>query len=364
MKKIAVFSLFFLFIWAYSSFAGLRVGYLSPSSPAFETFSSSFLNGLYLGLSKDETVVIQNTSQGVNKALENLYLMGADVVIGPFEAASVKTAQNEICSSGVVTILPFAKADYSCPNLFSYTYNPISAALELAKLLSSDNLGKTLVLYAYDNLDIAKKDAFLEGLGSENAQIEVKGFQKSNSYDKYIKSLFGVWKIRHKSSLTNQPVYKHSLNIETIVIFAPQRDFVDIANLLDYYGILVKAIYSTDIVINNNLLSLSKTILKRLQFITPYYLCSEDGANANFVKQYDTEYQQDPNFMSALGYDIGRLLNGDDRVSVQSKLKETADFDGLIGTLLFFDDNGNGFINYKLLNYKDIKKCKAVILNK
>ena len=364
MKKIAIFSLFFLFVWVFNSFAALRVGYLSPSSSAFETFSSSFLNGLYLGLSKDETVVIQDSSQGVNKALENLYLMGADVVVGPFEAASVKTAQTKICSSGIVTILPFAKADYSCPNLFSYTYNPISAALELAKFLSSDNLGKTLVLYAYDNLDIAKKDAFLEGLQTDNTQIEVKGFQKSNSYDKYVKSLFGVWKIKHRSSLTNQPVYKHTLKIDTIVIFAPQSDFVNIANLLDYYGILVKAIYSTDIMINDNLLSLSKIILKRLRFITPYYLCSEDGANTDFVKQYDIEYQKDPNFMSALGYDIGRLLRGADRVSVQSKLKETADFDGLIGTLLFFDDNGNGFINYKLLNYEDIKKCKAVILNR
>jgi len=364
MKKIIIFSVLFLFVLSANSFAGLRVGYLSPANPAFETFSNSFLNGLYLGLSEDETVVIQNTSQGVNKALENLYLMGADVVIGPFEAASVKTAQNEICSSGIVTILPFAKADYSCPNLFSYTYNPISAALELAKFLSSENLGKTLVLYAYDNLDIAKKDAFLDKIGPKNAQFEVKGFKKSNSYDKYLKSLFGVWKIRHRSSLTNQPVYKHTLKIDTIVIFAPQRDFVNIVNLLDYYGILVKAIYSTDIIINDNLLSLGRTILKRLQFITPYYLCSEDAANTNFVKQYDMEYQKDPNFMSALGYDIGRLLSGADRVSVQSKLKGTADFNGLIGTLLFFDDNGNGFINYKLLNYKDIKQCKTLILNK
>ncbi len=348
----------------YISFAGLRVGYLSPSNPVFEDFSNSFLNGLYLGLSKDETVVVQNDSQGINKALENLYLMGSDVVIGPFEASLVKSAQEEICNSEIVTILPFAKANYSCPNLFSYTYNPISAARELAKSLSGYPLGKTLILYEYDNLDIAKKDAFLGSFEVQTIRFEVKGFLKANSYDEYIKSLFGVWKIKHRKSLTDKPVYKHALNVDSIIIFAPERDFVNIVNLLDYYSLNIKHIFSTDVITNNDLLSLNETILKKMEFITPYYLCSEDEVNAAFVKQYDTEYQKDPNFMSALGYDIGRLLSDADRVSIQSKLKQTADFDGLIGKLLFFDDNGNGFINYKILTYKDMEKCKAVILNR
>ncbi len=357
--------LVFLILWHTStSFAGLMVGYLSPANPAFASFTNSFLNGLYLGLSKDETVVIQNTSEGVNRALENLYLAGADVVVGPFESQSVQAAENTICNSGIVTIFPFAKPDYSCANTFSYTYNPIAAASELSKLLSNMNLGKTLVLYADDNLDIAKKDAFLSGLQSSNANLYIKSFQKASSYVAYIKSLFGVVKIRHNSSLVQGRVYRHRLNIDTVVIFAPQRDFINIANLLDYYDVGVKSVFSTGIIPNNNLLSLSTHILKKITAVTPYDLCSTDKLNTTFVQNYDLEYQKDPDFMAALGYDIGRLLSNADRVSLEAKIKQTTDFNGLIGQLLFFDDNGSAFINYKILTYKDIKRCKTVILSK
>ncbi len=364
MKKSITFTIFLIFFYTNICLAGLHIGYLAPSSTSFEIFSNSFLNGLYLGLSKNETVVIQNTSQGVNEALENLYLTGVDVIIGPFEVTNVKMGQHKICNSSIVTILPFAKPNYYCNNVFVYNYNPISAAWELAKILTSYPLGKTLILYSEDNLDITKKNAFLEGLQSQNAQLYIKALHKNTSYENFIRSLFGICKIRHRSSLTNQPVYKHSFNVNSIIIFAPEKDFINITNLLDYYNINMHSIFSTDIIINNNLLSLNKSILKKMEFITPYYLCSNDPTNMKFVKQYDLEYQKDPNFMAALGYDIGRLLNNTDRVSLLTKLKQTADFDGLIGRLLFFDDSGNGFINYKILTYKDIERCRKIILNK
>lgn len=365
MKKI-FFLLFFFLICSSNVYAdGLRVGYLSPTNPVFSAFSNSFLNGLYLGLSENETVSIQSASEGVDNALENLYMLGADVIIGPFEIGDVKKAQKKICSSGIVTILPFAQPEYTCNNLFVYNYNPIKAAIQLAKFFSANLSGKTLILYAYDDLDIAKKDAFLGGLSnSDNIEVYVKGFEKSKSYDDFIKAVFGVTKIKQKSSLTAERVFKQAFNVNNIVIFAPQTDFINISNLLDYYGINVKHILSVGITVNNNLLSLSDYILRKMEFITPYYLCSDDSANVRFMEQYENQYQKDPDFMAALGYDIGRLLDKADRVSLESRLKQTADFDGAIGRLMFFDDKGAGLINYKLLNYEDIIKCKKTILIK
>ena len=362
MKKILV--LLFLFI-AFNAYAdGLRIGYLSASNPEFSHFNESFLNGLYLGLSSEETVVVQNSSKGVRRALENLYLSGVDAVIGPFVPDEINRVEDDICNSGIVDILPFASPEHMCRGIFVYNYNPIKAAVQLAKTASHMDLGKMLVLYMYTDLSIAEKNAFLANYTSRSNLIYVKGFLKSKFYGGYIKSLFGIEKIKQKSSLTEKRVYKHSLNVDSVVIFAPQDDFISIANLLDYYSIDIKKLLSAGIVVNNGLLSLNSSILSKMLFITPYYLCSDNRENVMFVKQYESEYQRDPNLPAALGFDIGRLLKNGDRISLLNRIKQTADFNGLIGRLLFFDDDGYGVINYRLVDYEEIKKCRKIILSR
>ncbi len=342
--------------------AGLRIGYLAPSDPFFKPFSDSFLNGLYLGLSENETVVIQNSNNDPKKAFENLLMDDVDVVIGPFEASSVNSMREEICNSSTVTILPFSTAGYTCPYLFTYNYDPIKASSELARILSNMSNSKTLLLYEYDPLDSKKKDAFVKFFNG--IDLSTIGFQKQRLYDKLIKSIFGVRKIRKATGLTEKPVFAHSLKADNIVIFAPEDDFISIVNLIDYYGINPGHIFSTDITVNKSLLGLSTFILKKLYFITPYYECSPDPVNVNFVKQYSDSYQKLPDFMAALGYDIGRLLKGADRISLPQRIRETEDFDGLIGKLLFFDDTGRAFINYKFIGYKEFAKCRDQILNR
>lgn len=362
MRKISV--LLFLFIAFNACAGGLKIGYLSASNPEFSYFNESFLNGLYLGLSKDETVVVQSSSQGTQRALESLYLSGVDVVIGPFLPNEIKRVKDNICNSGIVDILPFASFEYMCSGVFAYSYDPVKAAVQLAKTVSHMNLGKILVLYMYTDLSIAKKNAFLANYTSCSNQIYVKGFLKSKSYVGYIKSLFGVEKTEQKGSLTEKKAYKHSLNVDTVVIFAPQDDFISIANLLDYYGIDIKKLLSTDITVDNRLLSLNSSILSKMLFIAPYYLCSDTHENIVFVKRYESEHQKDPDLPAALGFDIGRLLKNADRISLLNRIKQTADFNGLIGRLLFFDDDGYGLINYRLIGYKEIKKCRRVILDR
>ncbi len=362
MKKLLSCLFIILFFVTSGASAGLRVGYLAPSNPAFKPFSDEFLNGLYLGLSDNETVVTQNEDNNSKRAFENLLFNSVDVVIGPFDANSVNSMKSEICSSSTVTILPFAAATYTCPYLFIYNYDPPRAAVELGKILSNMQSEKTILLYEYDSLDITKKDAFLNAFSG--TQPEVVGFKKQPLYENLIKSVFGVRRTRKVTGLTEEPVFSHSKQVDNIVMFAPQSDLISIINLIDYYSINPKHIFSSDIVINRNLFSLSDAILKKLYFITPYYECSSDPVNVAFVKRYRDSYQSDPGFMAALGFDIGRILKGADRVSLVERIRQTEDFDGLVGRLLFFDDTGRAFINYKFIGYKEIKRCRDQILNR
>ncbi len=360
MRLLFAFLFFFLLVLnAYS--AGLKIGYLAPSSKLFKHFSDDFLNGLYLGLPSDDTVVVQNAADNATKALEQLYYMNVDVVIGPFESRNVNSAQNEICSSGIPTILPFAVPRYSCSNVFVYNFDPIAAAKELAKLVSDYGYRDLVVLYENDPLDMSASNAFLQTISDKNVVVEP--FDRAPLYDEMIKRLFGVRKIRRSSGLVEGKVYEHSLKADNVVIFAPQDDFVSIVNLLDYYSIEPQRIWGDGVLITRDLLSLNNAILQKVNIITPYWMCLPDPINVKFVEQYRENYNTDPNFMAALGYDIGRLIGRGTRGSTLD-LSRVTDFDGLIGRLMFFDASGLGFINYRLVNYAGLERCRGQILSR
>ncbi len=365
MRKAVVLTGILVYIlFCLSSFAnGLKIGYLAPSKGAFATFSESFLNGLYLGISQDTSVIMQDSSNNnLEQDLENLYLAGADVVIGPFIAQNINKIEKKLCESDIVTILPFARAQYNCDNIFIYNYDPIEAAKQLANKVCLDNSSSVLLMYSYSNLNIMKKNAFIEAFSSFcKKHLYTQGFDVRKNYDDLVRSIFNVQKIKDEGILlSDEDVFIHSFDVDNVIIFAPQNDFLSIANMMDYYDVEPKNIFSTDVTINEQLLSTKRGTIKKIHFITPYYLCNNSTINREFLEKYRKEYQTTPDFMAALGFDIGRILKDSDRVSLKAKLASMSDFEGLIGTLLFFDDNHKALIDYKMVNHKEIRICKKM----
>ncbi len=364
MRKLSIFLFLMLVLSINSPHAdNLIIGYLSPSGE-LSNYSESFLNGLSLSLPQNASITIQEANNNIQHSLENLYLSGADIIIGPFTAQNINKIENSLCSGNVVTILPFARAQYQCDNIFTYNYDPIEASKQLANYVCKDNSSSTLVLYSYDNINMMKENAFTAKLKECNMNFESKGFQQKKDYSELIKSVFGVKKIKDYSIFSDEIVFLHSAYFDNVVIFAPENDFLSIVNLMDYYDIDPDSILSSDITVNRQFLPIRNSMLKKLHIITPYFQCQKSAENTTFVLNYKREYQTAPNFMAALGYDIGRIVNGSDRVSLKSWLYSVSDFEGLIGHLFFFDDRGKAVINYVMLNYKDIMQCKKKMLNR
>ncbi len=365
MKKTC-FLIFIFLSFALFSKADVNIGYLAPINSNFSYFSESFLRGMITAMGKNDNIIIKDSNKQANKKLEELYLSGVDVVVGPFKKKTIADIKDKICNSSIVEIFPFSQPDYLCDNTFSYNYSPLKAAYQVAKNICDMSSGRTLVLYSDNDINRKQKDIFLKGLSPCLVNlVDIKSFQSNaGSYNKYFRQIFGIRKLIKRKSLTSEKVFDYSLKVDTAVIFSSQKDFIKIANLFNYYGIKVKNIVGSDIVINKNLFSLDRGILKKMKFITPYYLCSDKLENKLFVEKYKNRYGSYPNMMSALGYDIGVLLRDGDRVSLENKIKSTYDFNGVVGRLLFFDDTGNGVFNYRFLNYEDIEKCRKIILSR
>ncbi len=367
MKRAFLIIFVFVFSLNLNIANALRIGCLVPSQGIFASFGESFINGLSLALSQNNQITLQDSSKNVEDALENLYLSGSDVIVGPFMADNVNKIERKLCSGGIVAVLPFARSQYECSNIFTYNYDPLKAAKQLADRVCEnvyDNNSVTLVLYSYDNLNMRKKDIFLESFKNCKGSVYTEGFQKKKNYNELIKSVFKVEKIKDESIFSTEEVFIHSFYADNVVIFAPQRDFLNIVNLMDYYDISPANIFATDITVDKQFLPISRNMIKKMHLITPYYLCKKSKQNKEFVSRYKSEYQVFPDFMAALGFDLGRLLNDADRISLEAKLRSTMDFDGLIGRLLFFDDEGEGIFNYNILNYREIMKCKKLIMNR
>jgi ABC-type branched-subunit amino acid transport system substrate-binding protein len=364
MKKLVILLIILILLYHTALANSLKIGYLAPSTGDFSKLSSSFLNGLSLSIPETTSITVQDSNNDIEQSLESLYLSGVDVVIGPFLAKNVNKTEKILCKSGIVTILPFARPQYNCQNVFTYNYDPTKATRQLANSICSDNATSVLILFSYDNLNIIKKNAFMNNFKDCNKHYTVEGFQKKSSYDSLIKSIFGVKKIKEESIFSSEDVFIHSNYVDDVVIFAPQDDALSIINLMNYYDVTPYKIFTSDIAINRQLLSISKDVLTNINIITPYYPCSKNKINREFVKKYQEEYKENPDFMAALGFDIGRIIKDSDRISLEARLRNMSDFNGLIGRMLFFDDQGKALIDYKELNYGDIKRCKKYLLKK
>ncbi len=358
MKRLcAVFV--FLFVFIFNSYASnLSVAVVAPFGGNLSAFAEEFYNGLNLSLPSFVDLV-KIDSDG--DFLDKLEKINPVAIVGPFSKSNVDKLIGEYCNKPVLIVLPLAKSDDNCSNVVYYGYDPILASRQLAEYLCNINSGSIGLFYSFDRIDTKEKDAFLDALSNCDKSVSVLSAIPSlyETMESFLKNLFGVVKLKKISGLTKGKVFEHSLDVDTLVIFASQSTFVHIVSLLDYYDIHPCRILSVSLQLRKDLFELSLTARKSLRFITPYYMCQTDGYAKKFLDEYRKTFFEEPTFMSAVGNDIGMLLK---KYYFNNKnLFDAKDLKLLLGHLLFFDDTGKAVIEYKMIGYKELNRCKQQI---
>ncbi len=357
MKKVIIVILFILFSTkAYSS----NVLFIAPLEGSLSNYAEDIYNGINLFL-KDSVNLVEIDSNGsIGLALDKYK---PEIIIGPFLNKNVHKVVKIACNKPIYVFLPFSKDTDSCSNVFFFGYDPIQAAKEVANSVCRSSANNIAVFYSYSKLNMAEKDEFLKDLEVCGKYANVISGVPTffNLMDQFVKDTFGVEKIKGFSGLTEGKIFNYNLRLDALVIFAPSDVFSHLLDVIDYYDINPGVVYGTDSVINENIIGLSRKILKHVKIVVPYYMCSNIEISKDFLKNYRLNYYKDPTQFSALGYDIGNIISW---ILTNGSIKGFTDKYLTEGRLLFFDDKRRAVFNYDIVGYKEIEKCMNQILNK
>ncbi|WP_022670926.1 hypothetical protein [Hippea alviniae] len=361
MKKLcAVFV--FLFVFILNSYASnLSVVVVAPFGGSLSSFSEELYNGLSLSLPSFVNLVKIDSNSDF---LSELKKINPVAIVGPFSKSNVDKLLGKYCNKPVLVILPLAKDDDNCSNVAYYGYNPTLASKQLAEYVCNIDSGSIGVLYSFDKVDTVDKDAFVDTLLKCGKSVFVSSGIPSlyEVMDSFLRELFGIVKVKKISGLTKGKVFEHSLNVDTLVVFAPQKMFVHLVSLLDYYDVHPLRILSVNLQSKKSLFDLSIAVRKSLRFITPYYMCQSNSLAEKFLNDYRETFFKDPTFISAVGYDIGKLLK--DYYFNNKSITDAKDINLLIGHLLFFDDTAKAVIEYRMVGYRELNRCRQEILDR
>ncbi len=357
--KRPVLVLFFLFILYHLSF-GVSILFITPKNPSLSVYAQQMLNGLKLSLMEGINIIEIDSSQPYIDAIASYK---PEIIVGPFLNTNVKRLVNIACNKQLYVLLPFSKDTDNCSNVFFLGYDPMQATKELANEICNGPYYHIGVFYSYNRLNTTEKEEFLKDIAvcgkTTSLVFGIPSF--FNVMDQFIKDVFGVRKVKKFSGLTEGSVFSYSLHLDTLVIFAPTDIFSHLLDLIDYYDINPGTIYTQDLHPDQNILSMRLRILKRVKIVTPYYMCGKSLLFSNFLSNYRTNFFEDPTQISALGFDLGTLINW---ILTKGSIVGFEDKDLLEGHFLFFDDRNDGVFEYKILSYKELKRCKQQILNK
>ena len=359
MKRIALIAIVFCMISLNGFSYTIKIGYIAPLSGKLSILGETFLHGMQISLDNSTELIVKDSNNNIAEAYNDLIQNGVDIIVGPFTKQNVSFVNEKTCSSGKTAILPMFYPDNACSGAIGYRYDPVEAARQLANIVCESKTSNLLVLYALELTSLNEKNAFLEKLHSCGINPDSEGFLSGRkTYNSYFKHLFMIHKRKHIKSLTDKETFKYYRyrNIKNVVIFSNQSDFIKFANLFNYYDIKIKRLFTTGIFTDSSIYALDKHILKKITYITPYYQYADNGKNLYFRHQYSQKYNQNPNQIAALGFDIGTIINSINTKDIYSYLKSIKDFYGLIGHLFFFDDAGRGVFEYRIVNYNDIKE--------
>ncbi len=349
-----------LFVFFALRVEAANVMIIAPFDTAFSKYAEEIYNGLNLSLGNIVNIVKVNSSDNIEDAI-NKYK--PEIIIGPFLNDNVKRALKYLCNKRVYVFFPFSKDTDNCSNVFFFGYDPMQAVKEVANDICNSNAQNIAVFYSYSKLNLSEKDAFLKDLSvcGKYASV-VNGIPTFfNLMDQFVEETFDVEKIKRFSGLTEGKVFTYSLKPDATVVFAPSDVFAHFLDVLDYYDINPGVVYTTDSVVDQNILSLSRRMMEFLKIVVPYYMCSNKFIARSFLKGYRQTYYEDPDQFAALGYDIGKVALW---ILKKGSIEGFNDRDLLEGHFLFFDDRRRALIDYYTLGYKEIRRCRQQILNR
>lgn len=358
MKKVVIFV--FLFLSLCLSAKGLTVLFLAPLGSNFSTYAEQMYNGMKLSLPDSVNLIQLNST----KPFENyLNLYKPEIIVGPFLDANVKRLLNRVCNKQIYVLLPFSKNTDNCSNVFFFGYDPLQAVKEVANEVCNSYSQNIAVFYSFNRLNMTEKNEFLKDIAICGKGVSiVSGIPTFfNLMDQFVRDTFGVRKLKNFSGLTEGRIFTYDLRLDALLVFAPSDVLAHLLDVLDYYDIYPDTIYSTDDVVDRNIMSLRRTILKHLNIVTPYYMCNSSEISVNFLKNYRQQYYEDPTQFSALGFDLGSVISW---ILKTGSIAGFNDKNLLEGHLLFFDDKNRAVINYKKIGYKEILRCRRQILSK
>jgi len=356
--KRSILVIFFVFLALKANAANVML--IAPFDTAFSKYAEEIYNGLSLSLGDVVNIVKVNSTGNVKKAIE---MHKPEIIIGPFFNDNINRVLKYICNRQVYVFLPFSKDTDNCSNVFFLGYDPMQAVEEVAGDICNSNAQNIAVFYSYSKLNMSEKDAFLNDLSvcGKYASV-VSGIPTFfNLMDQFVKETFGVEKIRKFSGLTEGKVFTYSLKPDATVVFAPSDVFAHFLDVLDYYDIDPGTVYTTDSLVDQNILSLSKRMLGFLRIVVPYYMCSDRPLALNFLRSYRQTYYEDPDQFAALGYDLGKVTLW---ILKNGSIKGFYDRNLLEGHFLFFDDKRRAVIDYYTLGYREIRRCRQQILSR
>lgn len=358
MKRVALIVAALCLISLNSFSSTIKIGYIAPLSGKLSILGETFLHGMQMALDKGTKLIVKDSNKNIAEDYNELIQNNVDIIVGPFIKQNVSFVNERTCNSGKTVIFPMFYPYDACSGTIGYRYNLVEAARQLAETICESKTPNMLVLYTLNTTSFNEKNAFLEKLHSCGINPVSVGFLGNRkTYDSYFKHLFMIHRRKHIKSLTDKETFKYYRyrNINNVVIFSSQSDFIKFANLFNYYNIKINRLFTTGIFTDSSIYALDKHILRKITYITPYFQYADNGKNLYFRHQYSRIYNQNPNQIAALGFDIGMIINSINTKNVYSYLKSIKDFYGLIGHLFFFDDAGRGVFEYKVVNYTDIK---------
>ncbi len=357
MKKIIVIILFLLFSLKAN---GSTVLFIAPLEGSLSNYAEDVYNGMNLFLKGSVNLVEVDSNSNVDVVLKKYK---PEIIIGPFLNKNVSKIVKKVCNEPLDMFLPFSKDTDNCSNVFFFGYDPLQAAKEIANNICDTDMNNIAVFYSYNKLNMAEKDRFLKDLERCGKYASVISGVPTffNLMDQFVKNTFDVEKARGFSGLTEGKIFNYSLHLDALVVFTPSGVFSHLLDVIDYYDINPGTVYTSDSVVNQSIIGLSRRILRHVKMVVPYYMCSDLKMSKNFLKSYRLSYYKDPTQFSALGYDIGSLISW---ILSKGSIKGFDDRYLTEGHLLFFDDKRRSVFNYDIIGYKEIEKCRSQILNR
>ena len=391
----------------------IKVGVVLPLTGKLALTGQKVLQGIQLAINQlpfqaREKLALELRDSGqqlpMNEIIADLSgLPNVVGIIGPLLSDEVVVA-GEVAKDYQIPIFSPTASTYGLVNENPFIFrNALTREIQ-AKFLAEYSvntlkLKRFAVLYPYEQFGLELKDIFIKEVESYGGEvIAVVGYDRSqNDFKKQILELGGVEddeleKVAHKlvlgedvtpdfsnPSILSRPMIdmghwsgddveklKVSLEFSYDAIFIPGvYDKVGlIIPQLAFYNVNTVSLLGTNGWNSPELIKMGGKYLKNVFFVDGYYPNSHRGEVQKFVKDFKTNFGEEPAYLSAQAFDaanivINNILAGaDNRIKMKQSLKKVKNFPGVTGntTLLPSGDSKKNIFAFTVKRKKIIQQ--------